>query len=183
VILAGYLREEPRHIEFENGVCGKPAILSRSRIAQNIQFSLSHSKEYAIMAVATGRAVGVDLELCERGLNSLQLAQRFFPSSETRKIAQVHRKEQNRMFYRYWTAKEAYVKGRGVGLSLGLDWFELLFNEQLTVAQVRLIESGTIDENWTVQPLQITAKFSGALAVEGKALRIRTFKYDRNMFH
>ena len=86
-------------------------ILSR----QAIEFSLSHSGQYALVAVANGRAVGVDIEVCRPDVDALTLAQRFFAPGESQRIAQAHGDERQRMFYRYWTGKEAYLKGRGVG--------------------------------------------------------------------
>ncbi len=175
VILARYVAEEPGHIQFETGPHGKPAVRSRSDTAQPIEFSLSHSGEYAIVAVATGRAVGVDVEVCRPDVDSLKLAQRFFAPGEAHQIAQAQGDGQQRMFYRYWTAKEAYLKGRGVGLSLGLDRFEVLFDERLAQAQVRSTDSGAIDRDWLVQPLQVGDRVAGALAVEGEAWQVQMF--------
>ena len=122
---------------------------------QPIEFSLSHSGQYAVVAVANGRAVGVDIEVCRPDVDALKLAQRFFAPGESQRIAQAHGEEQPRMFYRYWTGKEAYLKGRGVGLSFGLDRFELLFDDQVMQAQVRLTDSGTSRRDWSVHTLQL----------------------------
>lgn len=66
--------------------------------------------------------------------------------------------------------KEAYLKGRGVGLSLGLDRFEILFDDGSPLAHVRMTDSGALDTNWQVQSLSLADDVSGALAVEGQAL-------------
>ncbi|MDP9132268.1 MAG: 4'-phosphopantetheinyl transferase superfamily protein [Nitrospirota bacterium] len=171
-ILSRYVSEGPGHIQFRTGPHGKPAVDSRAGAAQPIEFSLSHSGEYAVVAVATGRAVGVDIEVRRSDVDSVQLAQRFFAPGESRHIAQAQGEDRQRMFYRFWTAKEAYLKGIGVGLSLGLDQFELFFDEELAVAQVRLNSTGTPDKNWSVQSLRLADHIAGALAVEGEACRI-----------
>lgn len=175
VILARYLADEPEYIQFETGPHGKPAIMNRSDPARNIQFSLSHSGHHAVVAVTLRRATGVDVELCRPDVDALNLARRFFAPGELQRIAQAQGADQLRMFYRYWTAKEAYLKGRGVGLSLGLDRFELLFDEVSSSAQVRSTESGTMDRDWSVQSLQIADHLAGAVAVEGEAWRLELF--------
>ena len=143
--------------------------------APPIEFSLSHSGQYAVVAVATGRAVGVDVEVCRPDVDSLKLAQRFFAPGRIAAHCAGSGNEQQRMFYRYWTGKEAYLKGRGVGLSLGLDRFELLFDERLAQAQVRLTESGTLDRDWSLQSICIAEPVAGALAVEGEAGQVQMF--------
>ena len=79
------------------------------------------------------------------------------------------------MFYRYWTGKEAYLKGRGVGLSFGLERFELLFDNQLMQAQVRLTDSGILDADWSVHTLQFDEHLAGAIAVEGEGSKMQLF--------
>lgn len=175
VILSRYVAEEPGQIQFDIGPHGKPALRHRSDTTLGVAFSLSHSGQYAAIAVANGRAVGVDVEICRLDIDSHKLAQRFFASGESQRIALAHGHEQPQTFYRYWTAKEAYLKGRGIGLSLGLDRFELLFDEQWVWAQVRSTESGTLDKDWLVQSLQIADHVTGALAVEGEDWQAHIF--------
>jgi 4'-phosphopantetheinyl transferase len=172
-ILSRYLAREPGEIQFETGPHGKPAVPRRSDVAFPIEFSLSHSGHYAVVAVRKERAVGVDVEVCRLDVEALKLAQRFFTPLESQRIAQAHGEEQQRIFYCYWTGKEAYLKGRGVGLSLGLDRFELLFNEEWTLAQVRSTESGGLDRDWSVQSFHIEEHVAGALAVEGETRSVQ----------
>ena len=50
--------------------------------------------------------------------------------------------------------QEAYLKGKGVGLSLGLDRVDVVFDGMSPVATVRWTDSGTIDQPWTIQSLR-----------------------------
>lgn len=182
VILARYVDREARQIEFATGAHGKPALTGRSCAGQDIQFSLSHSGEYAVMAVAAGLAVGVDVEVHRPDVDALKLAQRFFSSEESGQITQAQQDAQLALFYRYWTAKEAYLKGRGVGLSLGLDRFEILFDDGSPLAHVRMTDSGALDTNWHVQSLSLADDVSGALAVEGPACQVRLWDSSTELF-
>ncbi|HQW90080.1 MAG TPA: 4'-phosphopantetheinyl transferase superfamily protein, partial [Nitrospira sp.] len=161
---------------------GKPALSGQSCAVQDIQFSLSHSGAYAVVAVAAGRAVGVDVEVRRPDVDALKLAERFFAAGEAQQIIQAQGDAQQRLFYRSWTAKEAYLKGRGVGLSLGLDRFEILFDDGSPLAHVRMTDSGALDTNWQVQSLSLADDVSGALAVEGQAWQVRMCDSSTDLF-
>ena len=173
VILARYVGIEAGRIEFATGTHGKPAMSGPSDATGAIEFSLSHSGAYALVAVTTGRAVGVDVEVRRPDVEVLKLAQRFFVPGESQTIASIQGEAQQRLFYRFWTAKEAYLKGRGVGLSLGLDRFEVLFEDRSPKAQVRLTETGTFDRDWHVQSLPVPDHLAGGLAIEGEGLHVQ----------
>jgi len=175
VILARYLSVEPGGLRFETGAHGKPALRGQSDITQTIEFNLSHSGTHALIAVALGRAVGADVEWYRPDVDVLKLAQRFFAPGESQAISQAEGDDQQRLFYRYWTAKEAYVKGKGLGLSLGLDRFELLFDDVSQPASVRSTESGILDRAWSVRSIQLADRLVGAVAIEGDVLNVQLF--------
>jgi 4'-phosphopantetheinyl transferase len=57
--LARYLDQPPEEIELRVAELGKPALADP---AAELRFNLSHSGELALIAVATGREVGVDVQ-------------------------------------------------------------------------------------------------------------------------
>ncbi len=61
LILARYLGSEPRSVPMAPTVSGKPQ-LDPNQNPANIQFSLSHTGDLAVIAVSIGFAVGVDVE-------------------------------------------------------------------------------------------------------------------------
>ncbi len=78
----------------------------------NIQFNISHSKDYVICAVSE-TPVGVDIEYIRDIKDSL--IQYICTENELR---YVHQDKQETMirFFEIWTAKEAYLKCRGTGI-------------------------------------------------------------------
>lgn len=88
--------------------------------ADNFYFNLSHSGHYVICAVAK-EEVGVDIEEIRQDLE-LEIS-RFFHPKEYHIIMQAGDEQQIPLFFRYWTAKESYIKYRGMGLSLELSSF------------------------------------------------------------
>ncbi len=104
-------------IFFDYGEHGKPFLRGRDDFC----FSFSHAGEYIAFACGSS-PVGVDIENSSRG--SEKLAKRFFTEEEYRSI--YGDSERRESFVRVWTAKEAYVKYLGTGLSEGLDTFSVL---------------------------------------------------------
>ncbi|MBQ7563756.1 MAG: 4'-phosphopantetheinyl transferase superfamily protein [Lachnospiraceae bacterium] len=85
----------------------------------SIEFSLSHSGDYAICGISDrqGEKLGVDIE--KRRKNEGKIAEHFFCENEVRSIRTAED------FYRFWTLKESFTKAVGLGLSLPLDSFEV----------------------------------------------------------
>ncbi len=169
LLLSRYTHKVAAQIRFSIGRHGKPAISGMSAAAEDIQFSLSHSGPYALVAVAKGRALGADVEVLKADVDALKLAQRFFAPGESALITKCEGEARRHMFYRFWTAKEAYLKGKGVGISLGLDRFEVLFEGDSSLAQVRWTDSGAFDPGWHIRSLSLPDHLAGAVAVQGEA--------------
>jgi phosphopantetheinyl transferase len=76
--------------------------------------SLSHSREFAVLAVSKKASVGVDLEFLDRASPYLQIAQRFFHEEEIQSIQSARSNREARvLFLRLWTLKEAIFKTLG----------------------------------------------------------------------
>lgn len=82
-----------------------------------LKFNISHSGDYVVCTYGSGES-GVDIE---KNINSMDIAKRFFTEREYQMISAGY----PNMFTRIWTLKEAYVKERGMGLSIPLDSFEV----------------------------------------------------------
>lgn len=113
---------------FEKNQWGKPALAGRD----DVFFNLSHSGNWAVCAVSD-RPVGVDVELPRC---SLDLARRFFRSEELEGLEQMDWQARRIWLNRLWTAKEAFVKTVGKGISMGLNTFGV----ELTKTEARLVQ-------------------------------------------
>jgi 4'-phosphopantetheinyl transferase len=111
-VLAGrYLQSDPRALRFVSGPSGKPA-LPHSQLS----FNLSHSGSLALYAFTTPGEVGVDVELANRPIDAVALAERAFDPSEARRLEAFSPSIRRREFLRRWTRHEAELKRRGIGL-------------------------------------------------------------------
>ena len=88
----------------------------------DLRFNLSHTDGLIACAVTIGREVGVDVEHIQRRLTH-DVAGRFFAPREVDDLKALPEDEQQRVFFDYWTLKEAYIKARGFGLALPLGDF------------------------------------------------------------
>ncbi len=123
-ILGRYLNLPPAELRFYYGLHGKPALAPEHGDGR-LHFSLAHSQGLALYAVAYDRQVGIDVEYMRPHLASRAVAERFFSPTEVERLAALPARMQGEAFFCCWTRKEAYIKARGDGLSLPLDYFEV----------------------------------------------------------
>ena len=121
-MLSRYASVAPAAWSFIANVHGRPEILDRPRGVPDLRFNVSHTEGLIACAVTIGREVGVDVEHIGRRLTH-DVAGRFFAPREVDDLRRLAADEQHRVFFDYWTLKEAYIKARGFGLALPLADF------------------------------------------------------------
>lgn len=168
-ILSHYLHIEPEKINFTVGEYGKPAIKSDL----NLDFNLSHSGDYALIAIARGHKIGIDVERFRPEMELEKIARRFFSEKENAELMSLKSGQQRAGFFNCWTRKEAYIKAHGLGLSLPLDSFDVSLTPNEPTL-LRAIRSNTHEASrWTLLSLDIDSQYAGAVAVEGNDLKFR----------
>jgi 4'-phosphopantetheinyl transferase len=172
-ILASYVDSEPEDLAFQYSEKEKPSLAS-SNIEPAIEFNVSHSGTRALLAFARGRALGVDVEQIRVDFDSDALARRFFSAREQSQLATLAASERYTGFFRCWTRKEAYIKARGMGLSLPLDEFDV----SLQSADGNLLLATRPDETdaalWSLQEVPISDGYVAALCVQGHGWRLKS---------
>jgi len=162
-ILARYTGQVPSDVSLGTAERGKPYL----RHHRDIGFNLSHSGSYAMVAVARGRDVGVDIEAV-RGERPMEgIAERFFAPAEVRELMETPEEKRITAFFRCWSRKEAYIKARGEGLAIPLDSFEVSLGE---VAVLRKAEDR---ERWSICALAAPEGYAAALVAEGSGWSVR----------
>jgi 4'-phosphopantetheinyl transferase len=165
MILSGYVGLEPGEIRFRYSPYGKPGL-------EGLQFNLSHAHLLGLVAVARGRAVGVDIEYHRPALAVEQIARRFFSTGEADALLSLPDEQQPQAFLSCWTRKEAYIKARGEGLSIPLDQFDV----SLAPDEPAALLSSRLDPQeaarWTLYHLVPGPGYVGALAIEGRPTRL-----------
>lgn len=160
-ILGHYLDLAPSKIEFDYQQRGKP-FLSTKFANSGIFFNLSHSQDLGLCAVSYQRLIGIDLEYIRPMSDLESLAKRFFSSQEYEVIKLLSSEQQQQVFFRYWTCKEAYLKATGDGL-IQLEKIEI----KLTPEQpAKLIVTG----DWQLQELIPADNFAAAFVVANHSI-------------
>lgn len=157
-ILGSYLAISPEKVEFVYGKRGKPSVNSQ------LQFNLSHSEEMAVCGLTLTSRIGVDLEKM-RGMKDLNsLTKRFFCAREHELIEKSAEKE--KLFFQLWTAKEAYLKAVGTGISGGLDRVEVGLDP---------LKLDNVAGEWQLWTREIGDNYRTTVAIEGSDRVIKTF--------
>ncbi|KAA2255915.1 4'-phosphopantetheinyl transferase superfamily protein [Solihabitans fulvus] len=118
LVLGARLDVPPERLRWRRGRHGKPEI---AWPATESRVNLSHSGDLAALAVADGRAVGVDIQRHGTDLDAVRLAARYYPAVEACHVAKATEPgERARRFARLWARKEACVKAIGGRLAEGL---------------------------------------------------------------
>lgn len=124
-LLSNYIHVSPENIKFDYLPHGKP-ILASHHCQPQLQFNVSHSHDLALYIISeSDKTVGIDVELMRPLPQALSLAQRFLTARETAYLASLSPNQQSLKFFQFWTAKEAYLKATGEGLT-GLQSIELI---------------------------------------------------------
>lgn len=162
-LLAKIIHTKPDVIKIGRGQYGKPYLPDYPEWT----FNLSHSDNYLVMAIAQDCHLGVDVEICKDRKNFVGLVDKCFAESEAtywRQLSSVHK---TREFYRFWTAKEAFVKATGRGISLGLKQCVLDAHIPRQFTSVPL-EYGP-PETWRLYDLDLAPETSAALVINQKS--------------
>lgn len=115
----------PSGWRFEVNAYGRPRLAPG--MGKDMHFNLSHTEGRVVLAVATAPLLGVDIEWCARPGSTWEAADAFFSSEEASMLRAMPPARRLRRFLDVWTLKEAYIKARGMGLSLPLADFTIRF--------------------------------------------------------
>lgn len=163
--LARYADVDPSNWRFEATRHGRPEIAGPPG-SRPLRFNLSHTDGLVACAVTLGQAIGVDVENGGRSLRLMEVAERFFAPIEVADLQGLPESKRAARFFAYWTLKEAYVKARGMGLSIPLQQFGFQICSASPISIT--FSSGLSDDpkRWHFELFRPTPLHSLAVAVE-----------------
>jgi 4'-phosphopantetheinyl transferase len=164
-ILGRCLAVPPESIRFGLGAGGKPHV---EGAGHRVQFSASLSDALALVAVAYGIRVGVDLERVRRLDDVDAVSRRAFSSAELRQWLSQPPGDRLQAFYRVWTRKEAYLKGTGDGIAGDLAGVHVGLGARA---------AAVVGTQWSVVDLAIADGWAAALAAERSDVAVRCRRY------
>jgi len=162
-ILSGLIECKPADVRLLRGPDGRPSL---DHGAADLRLSLSHSGEWAFLAVSRGASVGVDVERVRPLQDVRRLSERFLSPSEAGWVL-AHADAGSGAFFHVWTRKEALLKGLGLGVPGGLQCVSVVGSggRDLVVAPPYA--------GWGVVDLEAPSGYSAAVAYERGIPRVR----------
>ena len=160
-ILGSYLTLAPAAVRFQYGPQGKPALPPDG---EPLVFSVSHSGELGICAVARQGALGADVERVRPLDDALAIAERFFSPAERAALRTLQPPALETGFFTAWTRKEAFIKALGEGLSHPLADFDVTLLPDEPARLLRVAGDDEAPTRWRLTPLDPAPGYVAALA-------------------
>jgi 4'-phosphopantetheinyl transferase len=165
-VLSRYADVAPAVWTFSANQYGRPAIAASHRQACGLGFNVSHTRGLIALGVTRECTLGIDVENLIARQGAPHVADRFFSPIEVEMLARVPAHLRHDRFFEYWTFKEAYIKARGMGLSLPLDRFSFHFPGEREVNLSIEPELGDDPHRWTFWQYRPTPDYLLALCAE-----------------
>ncbi|MGH7670630.1 MAG: 4'-phosphopantetheinyl transferase family protein [Gemmatimonadaceae bacterium] len=169
-LLGAYLDRDPAGLRFLYGTQGKPEL---AEDVAAMRFNVSHSDGWALLAFGAGVEIGVDVEAVREPDDFRDLAHECFSPAEMEAFSAVEFEHRAEFFYRLWTAKEAYTKALGGGLSIPLR--EVTIDVRDPAGPWPVLTTDERADAWVVRPVRVCATHAGAVATSGDSRRLLIF--------
>ena len=180
-ILSYYLGISPQKIIFEYTSQGKPVIASKPGEVP-YRFNLCHSGELALYAVSPGRNIGVDTERVRDDVSVDQVSQKFYSHDEISALENTYEKDRSRLFFQYWTRKEALLKATGEGISFPMDKCDVSLISGSVLSPVILSGNNEEGSRFYVQDLFPGNGYVAAIAIDNSNCNISCWHYSLKSF-
>jgi len=169
-LLSSSLGKEPREIMFSYEQHCKPVINDKFN-NKSVEFNISHSGDYALIAMTLENKVGVDIEEINTEIDFQSLSNRFFSEMEKKELISLDRNEQLDAFYRAWVRKESFIKAIGKGVAFGLDRFSVSLEENKE-AGMEIVITESLNNEWFCYDLINLDNYKTALTTCRKGIDI-----------
>jgi 4'-phosphopantetheinyl transferase len=178
LLLGRYLERDPDTVRFSYSEYGKPEIAEPAK--SDLRFNVSHSHELVLYAFTRKRQIGVDVEYVNPDRAVQDIAARFFSEREIAMLRSLPQTQQTEAFFACWTRKEAYIKGRGQGLSFPLTQFDVSLIPGTPVELLECREPANArTERWSLGEIGAGVDYAAAMAVEGdKNWTVRCWQWE-----
>jgi 4'-phosphopantetheinyl transferase len=133
-------------------------------------FNVSHTIEYGLIAISSN-PVGIDVENVNREWDYSETAPQIFGGTELEKLALT--KDKVRLFFTYWTRKEAIVKATGKGIED--NFIHIPACDGMHLIKPKLINNIT---NLLVLSFDLEEHYVGSIALVGKIEDIKQLYFS-----
>jgi 4'-phosphopantetheinyl transferase len=165
LLLASLTGVDPRRLRYVAEQARKPR-LDPEFGASNVDFSLSHTRGFVVVAAGADVEIGADAESADREHDYDAIAAAFFAHDEILLLENSPPSERRDCFFTLWTVKEAVLKAAGFGLSVPLGALTVSLDPPaLAACDPRL---GT-PESWSIETRRPSRRHFLAVAARSSA--------------
>jgi len=205
-ICSGYTHHEPIDDKgiapgdwrFQYGEKGKPSLVPGQRELTGLEFNISHSGDWLVIAVIQQSAaqsdslvpalmaekieLGVDIERYRTSTNIYPILNHYFTKGESESLLALDEHEQGERFFDLWALKESYIKAKGLGLALSLKSFSFGFSH-IMEQELALYEDNTPIETLSLlSNLELNFHKETSLAESRQGVVIKSARNEWSIF-
>ncbi|KWZ39456.1 4'-phosphopantetheinyl transferase [Burkholderia savannae] len=173
-VLSAYVNDvSPAQWRFRANAHGRPEI-DAGDARPPLRFNLSNARSVVACVVTRAADAGIDVEEVARSNDLDGIAASHFSASERAAFFALPPERRRERFFELWTLKEAYIKARGVGLSIDLGQFSFALPAQ----PIRIAFDRHVDDDashWQFALLGIGAEHRMALGIRDAHAAARPF--------
>jgi 4'-phosphopantetheinyl transferase len=169
--LSRYGRPPPGGWQFTWNRYGKPELLAPPPGAP-LRFNISHCAGMVTVGLTLGRDIGIDVESVTRTGAGAEIARSCFAVEEVRVLDSLPEAQRQSAFVATWTLKEAYVKAKGMGLSIPLADFSIALDPPRISFAPRLADDDRHWFLWQENPTPLHCLAVAARRQPGEELRV-----------
>lgn len=170
--LSKYSTIDPSQWDFFYNSHGKPDLkinADNKSFDPEIKFNLTHTKGLCACVLTINRLCGIDAEYIYRKNNLAGVARRMFANKE---LEVIQKSGNEKLFYDFWTLREAYVKALGTGLTGSSKDFYFCLNtdisneEKIQKASLHFVNSEQGSNQWQFNLFSPKKDYRLSIAVE-----------------
>lgn len=164
IALAAHTKTPAAQLSFGVNAYGKPFLLPAGGGAETPSFSLAHARGLVACLIASGGAVGIDVEEVSACVRTTEIARRFFSADEAAILKSCSAGERRSRFCELWTLKEALLKATGTGLVWPLHCISFhVRGSRVSVTRMPLLPA----DRWEFLLMDVEETHKLAIAVSG----------------
>jgi 4'-phosphopantetheinyl transferase len=165
IVLSRYVNVTPIDWVFETNTYGRPRIVAPA-VGAGLNFNLSHAGSIVVMAVMRQPCeIGIDVEEADRKTDLAEISNQCLSHEEMIFWRNLPPEQKRQYFFELWTLKEAYVKARGLGLSIPLTACSVRRTDLQDFSLYLAPELGDCSENWRLAQHWLDGRYSLAWCV------------------
>jgi 4'-phosphopantetheinyl transferase len=162
-IVASYADADAATLTFARNRFGKPYLVSWAN-DPDLQFSVSHSSDYCLLALRRDHPIGIDVEKVRDLPQAMGIAQSYFTPRESRALAALQETARRDAFFVLWTHKEATIKRLGIGLAANLGRAEFDLDPAGGLRFVGWDGDRSVAQSWSILRLDPAPGYVAAVA-------------------